>query len=236
MADTLQSQGVHERDDETQPLLGRHEDPTTDSTGQHTPLPYLQFLILCYLRILDPLNFTQILPYVNELVLYLGVTDDPKQVATYSGMVEGVFLCCQLVAFYPWGWLSDNVGRRPVILAGTLGLSVATVFFGFSKSFVSVLAARAVSGLFSGNIAVLPTAVIKVTNDSNQETIMSVFGIWWPLGAIIGPLIGGTFANPTKRFPGLFGNNTLFRNYPYLLPCLFAAGMNCIGLIPAVQT
>jgi MFS family permease len=73
-----------------------------------------------------------------------------------------------------------------VILAGAFGLTVATVAFGFSKSFIGILAARAISGLFSGNIGVIPVAVMQITDASNQAFAFSRFGIWWPLGAIFG--------------------------------------------------
>jgi len=40
-----------------------------------------------------------------------------------------------------WGRLSDIIGRKPVVLKGTLGLVVATILFGLSRTFWA-LAAR----------------------------------------------------------------------------------------------
>ena len=39
-------------------------------------------------------------------------------------------------------------------------------------------------------------------------------------GRFPSPLIGGTFSEPVKRWPDVFGNLKLFRSYPYLLPCI----------------
>lgn len=39
------------------------------------------------------------------------------------------------------------------------------------------------------------------------------------------PLIGGMLASPAQRWPDLFGTVTIFKDYPYLLPCLAAAAM-----------
>lgn len=47
----------------------------------------LQLGVLCCLRILDPLNFTQIFPYVNEMVSDLGVARNPSSIGFFSGMV-----------------------------------------------------------------------------------------------------------------------------------------------------
>jgi len=40
-----------------------------------------------------------------------------------------------------WSRLSDFIGRKPVLLRGTLGLVVATILFGLSRTFWT-LAAR----------------------------------------------------------------------------------------------
>ena len=40
-----------------------------------------------------------------------------------------------------WGRLSDIIGRKPVLLKGTLGLVIATILFGLSRTFWT-LAAR----------------------------------------------------------------------------------------------
>lgn len=75
--------------DETQPLLNRKCDAEVLQTEEpaYTPLPKVQLGILCYLRLLDPLNFSQIFPYINEYLAILQVTDDPSRVGFYSGLV-----------------------------------------------------------------------------------------------------------------------------------------------------
>jgi MFS family permease len=34
-----------------------------------------------------------------------------------------------------WSRLSDSIGRKPVLLGGILGLMIATMLFGLSRSF-----------------------------------------------------------------------------------------------------
>jgi MFS family permease len=45
-----------------------------------------------------------------------------------------------------WARVSDKIGRKPVILFGSLGLSVALMSFGFSKTLFGVMASRALQG------------------------------------------------------------------------------------------
>lgn len=47
----------------------------------------------------------------------------------------------------------------------------------------------------------------------------------WSIGTIIGPAIGGTFANPSVAFPWLFSPSGIFSMFPYLLPNLICAAL-----------
>lgn len=60
-----------------------------------TPLPKAQLGSLCAVRLVDPIAFTQIFPYVNEMMDHFNVTDDRSNIGFYSGMVvsrEGGFI------------------------------------------------------------------------------------------------------------------------------------------------
>jgi len=52
-----------------------------------TPIPKLQLATLCLVRLLEPIGFTQLFPYVNEMVVNLNVIDDPSEVGFVSGLV-----------------------------------------------------------------------------------------------------------------------------------------------------
>lgn len=84
-----------------------------------------------------------------------------------------------------------------------------------------------IGGLFSGNIAVIHSVLGEITDSTNQAIAFPIYGLCWPLGAIIGPLLGGTFSDPATKFPQWFDYDFL-RAYPYFLPC-FAAGMIAIA-------
>lgn len=60
-------------------------------TRSSTVLPKGQLAILCFLRILDPMCFTQIFPYINEFMVDLHVADDPSRIGFYSGLVVSVY-------------------------------------------------------------------------------------------------------------------------------------------------
>lgn len=53
----------------------------------------------------------------------------------------------------------------------------------------------------------------------------------WSVGTIIGPSIGGMFANPHGSWPRVFPTGGLFDRFPYLLPNLFCAAMLLLSIV-----
>ena len=67
------------------------------------------------------------------------------RVCTVSGHV---------VFSYFWGWLSDRVGRRPVVLVSLVGVVASEIGFGFSTGLVFAFVMRFITGLFNGKTCV----------------------------------------------------------------------------------
>ena len=52
---------------------------------------------------------------------------------------------------------SDRLGRRPLLILGPLGLSLAMLGFGMSTQFWTLLAFRILQGIFNGTIGLFPS-------------------------------------------------------------------------------
>lgn len=55
----------------------------------------------------------------------------------------------------------------------------------------------------------------------------------WSVGTIIGPSIGGYFAEPVKSFPSRFSEHGIFAKFPYLLPNLICAVLMLVSGLAA---
>lgn len=75
--------------DETRPLLHDAERGQTRCQPS-TPLPRRQLATLCAIRLVDPVAFTQIFPYVNEMMERFGIAE-PSKTGFYSGLVVCLF-------------------------------------------------------------------------------------------------------------------------------------------------
>jgi MFS family permease len=101
-------------------------------------------------RISEPIAFTSIFPYIYYMVQTFGITDDEKKISIYAGMVTSAFAIAEFSASIFWGWLSDKIGRKPVLLTGLAGTGISMLVFGFAKSLPVALLARTLGGLLNG--------------------------------------------------------------------------------------
>ena len=76
--------------DETCPLL----ESQVLAKPAPTPIPKGQLAALCTVRLVEPIAFTQLFPYVNEFMSDLHLTDDPSRVGFYSGLVVRCIPIC----------------------------------------------------------------------------------------------------------------------------------------------
>jgi hypothetical protein len=61
-----------------------------DEYGDDTQLPFGQIAILCYCRIVEPVAFFSIFPFINKMIQETGI--DEADVGFYSGWVVSISL------------------------------------------------------------------------------------------------------------------------------------------------
>jgi len=65
---------------------------------------------------------------------------------------ESTFFFSETLTVFTWGWLSDQFGRKPILIMGPLGLSLAMIGFGWTKTYWPLVFYRIIQGIFNGNI------------------------------------------------------------------------------------
>jgi len=130
-----------------------------------------------------------VLPFLLERLLD-GAT--PSAIGWHTGLIAGIYMMA-LFLFAPfWGWVSDRVGRRPIILLGLGGCVTVVLLFGTANGLWVAYAARGVGGAFVS--AVLPVALAYVGETSSPQARARRFA-WMAaastLGFLLGPVLGG---------------------------------------------
>ena len=66
------------------------------------PLPLEQVLLLCYTRMVEPIAFFSIFPYINAMIYETGGIQQ-ADVGFYSGLIESLFSATQMCVMIFWG-------------------------------------------------------------------------------------------------------------------------------------
>ncbi|HUR75220.1 MAG TPA: MFS transporter [Sporichthya sp.] len=92
------------------------------------------------------------------------------------------------------GKLSDSIGRRPMMLAGTALGGTGALLLAFAPHLPAYLLAMAIIGAASACLSVGPSAVVGDVVQGRGGTVVSTFGMASDLGAVIGPIVAGALA------------------------------------------
>lgn len=190
-----------------------------DDGDDDKPLPSFQIMILCYARWIEPIAFFSIFPYMNKMTQENGNLAK-ADVGFYSGMIESLFSLTQMVLMIFWGKAADRFGRKPVLVASLLGMSLATGLFGMAKTIWQMILFRCLAGVFAGTLVTIRTMLSEHSTPKTQARAFSHFAFAGNIGILFGQLLGGLLAEPADRYPKLFGGVRFFVNYPYALPNL----------------
>ncbi|MCI0621136.1 MAG: MFS transporter [Acidobacteria bacterium] len=133
--------------------------------------------------------------------------------ALLVGLLSTSFSLMQLLFAPVWGRLSDQVGRRPVILLGLLGSSVSYLTFGLAQSLPILFLSRVFAGIAGANISTAQAYIADSTAPEQRAKSMGLIGAAYGLGFTIGPAIGG-----------------LLSQYGYATPAFFASALALVNL------
>lgn len=121
---------------------------------------------------------------------------------TALGILVASFSIMQFFFSPMLGKLSDNVGRRPVLLLSILVSALSFILFALADSFLVLLLSRIVSGMAT-ETAVAQAYIADITTEKERATGIGRVGAAHGAGVIIGPAIGGFLSVYGFSAPGL---------------------------------
>src|SRR4051812_30337130 len=107
-----------------------------------------------------------------------------------------IYLLAQAVTVPVYAKLADQYGRKPVMLAG-IGLFVlGSLLCGLAWSMGALIAFRAVQGLGAGAVQPMSMTIVgDIYTLEERAKVQGYVASVWALSAVIGPTLGGVFAD-----------------------------------------
>ncbi len=121
----------------------------------------------------------------------------PRIVTDLSGnelyvWVVTIYLLAATVTGPIYGKLSDQFGRRPMIMFGVSLFLIGSLLAGLSQSMVQLIAFRGIQGLGAGAIFPIALAVIgDLFSPRERGKYQGLFGAVFAIASILGPALGG---------------------------------------------
>jgi MFS transporter, DHA1 family, tetracycline resistance protein len=148
--------------------------------------------------VLDAVGIGLVFPILPRL---LEEVTHSQNIALYIGIMTALYAVMQFIFAPMLGALSDNLGRRPVLLVSLAGAAINYVILAFAPQLWLLMVGRAVAGITSANVAVATAYITDISPEDTRARRFGLFNAMFGLGFVIGPVIGGVLGDYSLRLP-----------------------------------
>lgn len=150
--------------------------------------------------VLDVLALGIIIPVLPKLVeSFLG--GDTAYAAEMFGLFGTVWALMQFIFSPVLGALSDQYGRRRVILISCFGLGIDYIFMAVAPTLWLLFMGRIISGITGASFTAAGAYIADVTPPEKRAAGFGMIGAAWGLGFVLGPALGGILGGIDTRLP-----------------------------------
>lgn len=147
--------------------------------------------------ILAALMMTMMLAAMDNTIVSTAIPQIVGDLGGFSlfSWIFSIYLLIQTITIPLYGKLADMYGRKPVLIIGTIVFLVGSATCALSWNMISLIAFRGVQALGAGAImATVNTLAGDIYSIKERAKIQGWLSSVWGLSAVIGPAIGGAFA------------------------------------------
>ena len=147
---------------------------------------------------LDAVGMGLIFPILPRLLEEVAHT---QNIAPYIGIMTALYAAIQFIFSPVLGALSDNLGRRPVLLISLAGAAINYVVMAFAPQLWMLVLGRTIAGLTSANISVATAYITDISPEDKRVRRFGLFNAMFGIGFILGPVLGGLLGDYWLRLP-----------------------------------
>jgi MFS transporter, DHA1 family, tetracycline resistance protein len=164
--------------------------------------------------LIDVIGFGIIIPILPKLISQL-IHGSLSDAARYGGWLLFAFSIMQFLFAPVLGNLSDQFGRRPILLFSLLGLSIDYLFLAFAPTVGLLFVGRIIAGIGGASFTTATAYIADISEPEKRAQNFGLIGVAFGLGFIIGPVIGGILGQFGTRIPFIAASILAMLNFLY---------------------
>ncbi|MDR7817489.1 TCR/Tet family MFS transporter [Riemerella anatipestifer] len=164
--------------------------------------------------LIDITGWGIIIPVVPKLIEEL-ISGDISLASKYGGWLSFAYAVMQFIFAPILGNLSDQFGRRPIILFSLLGFSANFFLQAWAPSILWLFIGRLLSGITGASITTASAYIADISTEQDRSKNFGVIGAAFGLGFITGPVLGGVLGHYGARIPFLAAGVLCLVNFLY---------------------
>jgi DHA1 family tetracycline resistance protein-like MFS transporter len=172
-------------------------------------------LIFIFITVLiDVIGIGIIIPIIPVLIQEL-TGGTISQSSSYAALLVLAYSSMQFLFSPVIGGLSDQFGRRPVLLISLFGFGVDYIFLALAPTIGWLFVGRIISGITGASFSTASAYIADVSPPEKRAQNFGLIGAAFGLGFIIGPTLGGLLGEYGSRVPFLVSAGLSLINWLY---------------------
>ncbi|MDP9047078.1 MAG: MFS transporter, partial [Bacteroidota bacterium] len=152
--------------------------------------------------LVDVMGFGIIIPVLPQLIQHL-IHGSISEAAIYAGWMAFAYAGMQFLFSPVIGNLSDQFGRRPVLLSSLLGFGIDYLFLAFAPTIGWLFVGRVIAGITGASFTTASAYIADISTPEKRAANFGLVGVAFGIGFIVGPVIGGILGNYNTQYPFL---------------------------------
>ena len=164
--------------------------------------------------VLDILGIGLIIPILPKLIEQLQGGNTAVAAHTVA-LLSFLFAAMQFVCAPILGCLSDQFGRRPVILGSLFGAGLDYLLLAWAPTVPWFFVGRVVAGVSASNLTAASAYIADISPPEKRAANFGIIGAAFGVGFVLGPVLGGWLGEYSLRLPFLVSAGLVFANWLY---------------------
>jgi DHA1 family tetracycline resistance protein-like MFS transporter len=162
----------------------------------------------------DVLGLGIIIPVLPKLLQALGHIDI-REASRYIGLLTFVYASMQFIFASILGNLSDQYGRRPILLISLFGFAIDYVIMAFAPTIAWLFVGRTIAGICGASTSTATAYIADVSTGDKRAANFGLVGAASAIGLIFGIALGAYLSAINLKLPFIAAGGFAFANGLY---------------------